>query len=295
MEYFGIFAVCLFLIASVEGQHTIERPFRVPASVVSGGGGSTCPTTQDTTNARNQVRQSITASLGDVTTSINCGGTGWRRVANLDMTDSSQSCPSGLTLTNYSPDVRSCGRSGALRGCWSTSFNTGTSQYREVCGRVRGYQFGGPSAFVGYYHTALRQGLDGYYVEGVSLTHGPAGSRTHIWTFAAGVDELNDGTFSSDHYCPCTGNAPAPPPFVGNNYFCESGLHTTYTGQYIFYPDDPLWDNMNCVDSNSCCEFPYFTRTLPAATTDNIELRICSTDAAVNTDIPIDQVELFVR
>ena len=34
------------------------------------------------------------------------------------------------------------------------------------------------------------QGIDGYYVEGVSLTHGQSGSRTHIWTFAAGLSEV---------------------------------------------------------------------------------------------------------
>lgn len=146
MKYFRIFALSLFLILSVKGQHSIESPFHIPVGVLSrsGGSSSTCPTDQDTTNARSEVRQSVSASLEDVTTSINCGGTGWRRVGYLDMTDPSQSCPPGLTLKTYSQDVRSCGRSGSARGCWSTTYNTRSSQYSEVCGRVRGYQFGGP-------------------------------------------------------------------------------------------------------------------------------------------------------
>ncbi len=37
-----------------------------------------------------------------------CGGPGWRKVAFIDMTDTSQNCPQGLTLTGYSK--RSCGR-----------------------------------------------------------------------------------------------------------------------------------------------------------------------------------------
>ena len=47
----------------------------------------------------------------NISITINCGGTtGWRRVGYLDMTDPSQSCPSGLALKTYSPGLRSCGR-----------------------------------------------------------------------------------------------------------------------------------------------------------------------------------------
>ncbi len=37
-----------------------------------------------------------------------CGGLGWRKVAFIDMSNTSQNCPQGLTLTDYSK--RSCGR-----------------------------------------------------------------------------------------------------------------------------------------------------------------------------------------
>ena len=47
------------------------------------------------------------------------------------------------------------------------------------------YQFGATSAFWQY-----TCGIDSYYVDGVSLTHGSAGRRQHIWTFAAGVSEV---------------------------------------------------------------------------------------------------------
>ncbi len=33
-------------------------------------------------------------------------------------------------------------------------------------------------------------GFAGYYVEGVSLTHGQNGNRTHIWTFAGSLAEV---------------------------------------------------------------------------------------------------------
>ena len=66
-----------------------------------------------------------------------------------------------------------------------------------MCGRIRGYQFGGTVAF---YYT---QGIDGYYVDGVSLTHGGAGSRQHIWTFAAGATEVDLDTDLLSTRCLC--------------------------------------------------------------------------------------------
>ena len=47
------------------------------------------------------------------------------------------------------------------------------------------------------------QGIDGYYVDGVSLTHGGAGSRQHIWTFAAGITENLMSTLFVSNQCPC--------------------------------------------------------------------------------------------
>ena len=266
-------------------QPLVGEPVRVPAKVTATGA---CPSEQDRLNIRNEFSQNISAI-------INCGGPGWRRVGYLNMTDPSQSCPSELALKTYSPGLRSCGRAtNNAAVCWSTFYNTGGSPYGKVCGRIRGYQFGVAAAFYGDYNR--QQDINGYYVDGVSLTHGDSNSRTHIWTFAAGLSETYDGS-NTDHFCRCvTEQAPPPPSFVGNNYFCESGLNTAYTGApFILYPDDPLWDGQNCV--SDCCQFntpPYFTRTLPAPTSDDIELRICLVNSGSVSDLPIDQVELHV-
>ena len=266
-----------------EGQPSVGDPVQVPGYVRRTAG--SCPSHQDRMEIANEFRRNIS-------TILNCGGTpGWRRVGFLDMTDPSQSCPSGLALKTYSPGLRSCGRAtNDSAGCWSTFYNTGGSQYSRVCGRVRGYQFAATGAF-----DQAARGIDSYYVEGVSLTHG--GSRTHVWTFAAGLSELYDGRYNNN-FCPCvTAATRQPPTFVGNDYFCESGLNTTWVdNQNIFYPADPLWDGQNCV--SSCCQFnspPYFTKTLPAPTSDNIELRICCNGPAQYQDVPIDQVELYVQ
>ena len=145
-----------------------------------------------------------------------CGGPGWRRVVLLNMTNSSHVCPTGLSLTSYSR--RTCGRASSTpRSCWSTTFSVGGSQYSRVCGRARAYRWGLNSA---YYMYGGGRNIDSNYVDGLSLTHGATGSRQHIWTFASGIS--TGGIFLREQ-CPCdNGNTYRSPPFVGNDYFCES-------------------------------------------------------------------------
>ena len=137
-----------------------------------------------------------------------CGGTGgWRRVVFLNMTDPSHVCPAGLANTTYSK--RTCGRvHSGLRSCSSTTFSVGGSQYSRVCGRAMAYQFGHNYAFYGYHNN--RQDIDGYYVDGLSLTHGASGSRQHIWTFASGWFTENSDRNWPNTQCPCDNNNTSP-------------------------------------------------------------------------------------
>ena len=102
------------------------------------------------------------------------------------MSDPGQQCPSSWNL--FSAPVRGCIASSAAPSCSSAIFSSNGETYSRVCGRVNGYQQGAVDAFGAA--LLLRQGLEGYYVDGVSLTHGAAGSCQHIWTFAASVYEL---------------------------------------------------------------------------------------------------------
>ena len=66
------------------------------------------------------------------------------------------------------------------------------------------------------------------------------------------------------------------PPFVGGDYFCESGYNSN--SPVGFHSNDPLWDGYGCTASSTCCSFnnpPYFTKQLPSPTTDDIEARMC--------------------
>ena len=222
---------------------------------------------------------------------------GWMRVANLDMTDPTQQCPDGFRLVNRtSPPLRTCGRPDGHRvGCVSTTFPVHEVQYTRVCGRIVGYQYGLPIAF----HMYLRgqTSIDGHYLEGISLTHGQS-PRQHIWSFVGSAGE--EYTLHTSFLCPCTRAALTGievPPFVGNDYFCDTAIRGGVSGSE-WHPNDPLWDGQGCGGTSTCCEFnnpPWFCKQLPQPTADDIELRICNNNFVTNDDTPFETVEIYIN
>ncbi len=217
------------------------------------------------------------------------------RVANLDMTDPNQNCPDGFRLVSRTEQpLRTCGRPGP--GCVSTTYPTYGVEYSRVCGRVIGYQDKTPDAFEGYFLNRAVT-IDDVYVDGVSLTHGQS-PRQHIWTFVNAHD-----LHSKDQIvCPCTRSdisySGAIPPFIDQNYFCETGSQLQRSVTSIFYSDNPLWDGQGCTSGSTCCEFnnpPWFCKQLPQSTTDDIELRICGDENIENEDAALQLVEIFIH
>ena len=229
-----------------------------------------------------------------------CGGVtgGWVRVGYLDMTNSSHQCPSGFTEHNDS-NVRTCRRTNTSAGCVSVMMDA-PYQYSSVCGGVKAYQVGTTNAFRG----RISASIDSAYVDGVSLTHGLLPTRQHIWTFAAG---LNEGRGYLPSICRCNHNAAQPPPaFIGNDYFCESGIELYMpptsmppsTNTTINYFADPLWDGDGCGSTSTCCTFndpPWFHKQLSDLTTDDIEMRVCTDEGADNENVYIEMVEIYVQ
>ena len=228
-----------------------------------------------------------------------CGGTGgWRRVVYLNMTDPHTTCPSGWNMTGFS--ISTCERnSTGPRTCSSATFPVSGGEYNSVCGRMKAYQWGGTVAFYSYHIRAVTT-IDGAYACGVSVTHGTP--RNHIWTFVAGLSEGNP-TWSE--VCPCDATSTIRiPPFVGNDYFCESGVNEPwgYSRHLTLHPNDTLWDGEDCLPSSTCCSQhnpPYFTKQLPTPTTDDIEARIClyyqfQTSNSVNANVAVELVELYI-
>ena len=217
-----------------------------------------------------------------------CGGSGWRTVAYLNMSDPSHRCPSAWR--EIASPHRVCGRMPLSSGsCSGVNYTTGSEQYDQVCGRIVGYQIGYPGGF------QISRPIDNAYINGIGVTRGSP--RQHIWSFVNGADE-GSGT-NAAIICPCVTGSTLNyiPSFVGQNYFCETGI-TRWNGTHgVFWPDgDPLWDGQGCGASSTCCSFnspPWFSVQLPSPTTDDFEVRICS--FITSADTPIELLELYVR
>ena len=220
----------------------------------------------------------------------NCGGEGgWTRVAYVNMTQPGATCPQGLerkSSTNYTL----CGLN-INHGCNSTMFSTPV-EYSKVCGQVRGYQYSPPIAFYAYnINTSLT--IDDVYVDGVSITYGNA-PRKHIRTYAGGPYD----TVTSTANCPCKHvSTVITPPYVGTDYYCESGVNICCLWNAVAAAD-PLWDGQQCGGGEvPCCthpNMPWFIKTLNETTSDDIELRACGSDYCWGT-APIFLIELYIR
>ena len=220
---------------------------------------------------------------------------GWTRLAYLDMSDSTENCPTGFKLYE-SNGVRACGRATSSVGsCQSVQFPSNGIRYSQVCGRVVGYQYASTDAVY-----SESDNINSYYTDGVSITRGSP--RKHIWTLMAGLNEASFYQGDGRHNCPCsqgsTQNSTLQS-FIGNDYFCESGNPSTdSTWQTILYTQDPLWDGKGCGSlEGNCCSatgLPWFNKVLNSTTTDYIELRVCC-DQDTAEDVPVSFYEIYVK
>ena len=226
---------------------------------------------------------------------LECGGIkgGWTRVAYLDTTNGS-ACPSSwskITIPGTSTDV--C-RSGDSSGCYSAYYSTLGVSFSKICGRVIAYQKGSTDAF---YPTNGGGGksINGIYVDGISITVG--NPRKHVWTYAAG---LSDDYNYPVHNCPCADTpGPDPPAFVGDHYYCESGVTGTFDNT-VYYSSDVLWDGYGCVGKqNNCCtnpDMPWFFRQFARNMHgESLEARICHLEEFSNEDVLVQKLELYVQ
>ena len=216
--------------------------------------------------------------------SMSCGTLtgGWMRVSFLDR---NHQCPRGFKERNDSPNIRTCVRNEASAGCSSVELSTANIQYSTVCGRITAYQVGSTDDFGPGVPT---NDINSAYVDGVSLTHG--NQRRHIWTFAAAgrMDRICDDCRDESR-----------PASVGSDFFCDSGNPMSSTDRFnTVFSDNPLWDGVGCTADNECCPTdnpPYFLKTLPQPTTDDIEMRVCRNEGRDNEDIAIETVEIYVQ
>ena len=218
-----------------------------------------------------------------------CDGEGWKRVYYLNMSEDNNNCPSEFFEEKL--PFRLCRRTNKVSTCQGTLIDNGGKSYSSVCGRIKGFM-----GTYGYSFAGRRGGLDTSYVDGVSLTYGPAGSRKHIWTFVSALDSYNIGGY----YCPQ--RFAEVPKYVKNEYFCDSGkVPKAKLNTYKIYDSNPLWDGLPCkgsayiFDRCSTNNPPWFTKHLAEATTDDIELRICGNAAASVFSTLLQEVEIYIK
>ena len=211
----------------------------------------------------------------------------WRLVTYINIDQQGAVCPPQLTqVHNTATSQRACGRR-VDSSCSSITYHTGSKNYTDVCGRVRGYQFGQMNAFGPAYYK--EQGIDDLYVDGISITTGSP--RRHLWTYAVRMNEATGA------FCPCANIPGLPvsiPSFVDNHYYCEAGFVNTTSHKTAW--EDPLWDGEGCtIAGNKCCErYGWFHRDIPP-TVDEIEVRWCGNELRTYEDIYTDLVEIWVN
>ena len=176
--------------------------------------------------------------------------------------------------------------------------------YNQVCGRVHAYGIGTTTGFDAFYNAGASSTATGddFYATGVILSR----QSDHIWSFIAGSPPASSpvkrivvvGPPSSD--CPCVEGEDnfimangVLPSFLNGDYFCEAPLPNPI--------DAPLWDGLNYVDNNECCDFgtpPYFTKVLDAENDKALEVKIClelaSTDDPTG-DVGVYFMEVYVK
>ena len=216
---------------------------------------------------------------------------GWLQIADFDVSKRSK-CPDTeewkKTKVN---DIEMCRSVNDTAGCYSAIFSVNGTRYRKIYGMVRGYQQGSTDSF------DSRQGhrsINTAYVDGVSITLGYP--RKHVWTYVVGCSDDDNHATSN---CPCAAvPGPAPPSFVGEHYYCESGNRGAFEYN-AHYTDDPLWDGAGCFhNNNNCCTnvgLPWFYREFPTTQNEDIEVRICTDQPYSDEGVLVDQLKLFVQ
>ena len=238
-----------------------------------------------------------------------CGKDGpWTRIGYLDMSQSLHNCP--LNWEEYTKDtggIRTCQRRSSGASCDSVIIPSLDIEYKEICGRVVGYQYASPDGIAPAWY---RKDINNYYVDGVSITRGTP--RQHVWTLIAGLNQ-NGICVSYNYQCPCYRGCDGKScsqwakveSFIGNDWYCESGNNDRNTWHYQSYMSDPLWNGNGCstAESDCCAQKPgqpapqpwFYKEVITGGTKDHLEIRICSDEDKSNEDVLVAMYELYVK
>ena len=280
-------------------HHNTTLPIHIPSIALSNN--STCPLL-NTSAQRELVGKTLQRYYSSDDPPCSCGGSaGWTRAVYLNMSDPNKQCPSNWTL--ITTPIRGCGRRASTSGrqCDSVTYSVHGRSYSSVCGRILAYQKGQAFAFHNVIYNNYYNTIEEAYLSGVSLSHGPAETKQHIWSFVGAMVEQHP-TYYKDANCPCTNtNVSWPyqvPSFINNDYFCDTGNPGPGISSTTYYTDDPLWDGKGCSSTSTCCELnspPWFCKSLPQPTSDDLEIRNCYVSSSPYEDRLITLIDVYVK
>ena len=83
-------------------------------------------------------------------------------------------------------------------------------------------------------------------------------ARQHNWTFMSAQSNFG----RPKQVCPCIRpNEVYPegiiPPFVGQDYFCDTTALLDVLPSDVIYADTSLWESAGCEGTSACCEVLY--------------------------------------
>ncbi|MFT4974743.1 MAG: hypothetical protein ACI8S6_000626, partial [Myxococcota bacterium] len=198
---------------------------------------------------------------------------GWTGVVDADF--SVDSCPGGWTSDST---LGTCHRGSSSGGASaSESFDAYGITYSEVYGSASVYQYASTDGFHGAGDVTSTTSIESTYTDGVSITHGASGSRTHIFSYALG---LSTGA-SSNHDCPSLGGL-SPSSVVGSDYLCDTANTSTTTWTYTLYTT-PLFSA------------DVWQVALGSATSDDIEVRLMCDQGTADEELYLGALELWIR
>ena len=185
------------------------------------------------------------------------------RVAMLDV----QNCPLELKQKIFNGNITSCVVRENDGGCTSIFYSSLDIPYSRVCGRIRAYKIGTPDGFRGV--EGVEGGINGNYLDGISITVNTATSRTHVWSLVAGHS--------------CYENRPT---FVGNDIVCETSspcAMRTLCGSL-------LWKSQQYGRNVSS-----WLKEMQSPHVSDIEVRVCRDQKKNDEDLAIATLELYVQ
>ena len=104
---------------------------------------------------------------------------------------------------------------------------------------------------------------------------------------------------SDEANCPCAAHPstePLTPDYVGDHYYCDTA--TYYEPKRKWYTNNTQWDGKDCYPGSKCCDnerLPWFWRTLPQETSDDVEVRWCTSHGIGNAKVSTELLGIFVH